>query len=1087
MKARAVAMMAVLAFSALPAHAAEQIVESSDRILATNVAPRVEAGDLAHLVFTATGTLPAGLIAPQPFGVTTRLFTRVDVQTVAGAGIELSVNGTVVPASQLGERMVDAELKTARYAFYAVPFKPGPNDVAVTALGAGGARGTTVHSTVFGSGRSVRVAATLDGAPVADGHSSNHLTLVASDAWHHPAMLNMPVRVAIVAGDATLAKPGDTRTGTSSLEVGLDDRGTAGVLLLPGTKSGNVTLAVTSGEARITKTIFVEPFLRRALVTGLVTLGVGAVPGDRDGDGYVDAGGSRRARAALFVTGAVAKHTSLAFAYDTASHLAPTTATGPYVENPDDRPFQTYGDASTRRDDALSAARMYARVERGRSSYTYGRFSADLGGNGASSFQQVLSGSRLELADSADRVHVVGFRARNDVAYARETLDVTGLAFLGKTLHPSIVVGSEIITLVALDRTTGGIVSQRVLERSSDYVLDYTSGALRFVQVPLPYDANLNRQIVVVQYQYAGDGHASVAGGKLNLRLGRDGASTLRLGYVNDASGAGNFTLFEQAIGGVLPSGGWSLTHASANGFATNGSGLDATAGSSIRFALATTVAGTRLALAAESTGAGFHNPYGAFATPGFGNYRASFTRATGNKGELTLAFDAQGNHGVGNTASQSSTSLKLRQPFGKRLTMTGGIDLRHQSGEATLPVVASPSPDGTVAVTAPGAGNGIALVSTVTQASIGAEYKLRDRSTLSLSRTLDVGGSAGSSLAQPAQTQAGFDLSIDASTHAYLRELWTAGAQSSFAAASSSVGAISNGTHLTTFGVDRKLGPNTSVTTQYTLQNTGNGTDMYVLNGVREVLRFSEKLKGDAFVQNARSTSATVGGPGGFNAYGFTLAYGSQRFHASTAFQERTGSAGGYSLQLGAGGALSPDLSLVGSLNSALAGTFKTIDGRAGIAWRPHGNDRGAALFEVERRTSNLTLGTDVTDTLAIEGAYRPTGRLEIDSRLAYKLDGDRFYAAHSMLFGTRAVQRIGARADVALEARTVRIAGIAGATTTALAAEGGFRVGDSMRIAGGYHFSGIADPSLAAAPQRRGMYLTMTSAVSHLFGFGK
>jgi hypothetical protein len=216
-------------------------------------------------------------------------------------------------------------------------------------------------------------------------------------------------------------------------------------------------------------------------------------------------------------------------------------------------------------------------------------------------------------------------------------------------------------------------------------------------------------------------------------------------------------------------------------------------------------------------------------------------------------------------------------------------------------------------------------------------------------------------------------------------------------------------------------------------------------------------------------------------------MAYATDRFHATSAFQNRAGANGGYGLQIGAAGALSDDLSLVGTVDQSSVAGVQTSDDRAGLAYRPHADDRGAALLEFDRVTGNVTGGTDTTNTVSFEEAYRPAETLEIDGRIAYKLDGDGFYAAHSSLIGLRVDRRIGRRADLAIESRTLRTPGIAGSTTTGFAVENGWRLGSAMRLAGGYNVSGTADPSLAVAPSRRGFYVTATSVVDRVFGWGK
>jgi len=139
------------------------------------------------------------------------------------------------------------------------------------------------------------------------------------------------------------------------------------------------------------------------------------------------------------------------------------------------------------------------------------------------------------------------------------------------------------------------------------------------------------------------------------------------------------------------------------------------------------------------------------------------------------------------------------------------------------------------------------------------------------------------------------------------------------------------------------------------------------------------------------------------------------------------------------------------------------------------------------EAQDGNVSALGEHTQLLSLEELYRPDRMLEIAGRYAYKLDGDSYYPAHSSLFGLRLTQRIGHRFDVAGETRYLAAHDIAGASTTALALEAGYRVGGEMRIAAGYNFEGSPDPSLALAPTRRGVYATATSVIDRIFGWGK
>jgi hypothetical protein len=1076
----------------MPAGAATALASGDDSSAATPP-PEVRTGDLMHLVYTARTGLVAALLAPAADAVVGTTVAKASVQTVEGAGVELSVGGSVVPASQLGERAVDSAEHTARYTYYAVRFAPGPNDVAVTALGADGLRGVTVHYRVYGAGKPVAVHASISGRLVADGRTPATLSIAATDALGHSAQADSQVIVSVGSGAMRLALPGDEHpAGTNAVKLRLDANGRARVILLPGATSGNVRLTVVTGDAKTSVGAFVEPLLRPAFVTGLVSAGLGSTPGDEDGDGNLDDGGSRRGRVALFGSGEAFDRVSLTFAYDTASRLAPQTTTGPFVADPADRPYQTYGDESTQHDDAVSRSRLYARVEDGHDAFTFGEFTADLGAGdtSATSYHQLLNGAQLQLADGNERVRTTLFSAANDVAYARQTFPVSGLATLAAPLAPNIVIGSDVITLVTLDRRTGAAIAQTVLQPNVDYVLDYSSGQLRFIQVPLPFDSALDPNVIVVQYQYTGGGLPSrTTGGSSTLRLGPSAnAATLRVGYVNDVTGAGNFSILEGALTGPLRGGAWSLVHATAAGLDANGSSLTDGYGASTRFALTNATRGLRLNLGYDQTGAGYQNPFGGFATPGLTDMRLLLAHPLHDDGEVALSFTGQANRGLGSDTAQSDASLAWKQRY-HRLTLHSAIDVRRQNTPATPAglILPTPAPDGSIPALLPGAlaPAGPAIVSTATQATAGLEYRIAEKSTLSLTRIQDVGGAPDSSLAQPSQTLAGLDLALDATTHAYLRSVWSGAPQVGFAESSAAYTAES-GTHATTFGIDHTVGPDTTLTSQWALQNTGGATDVYATNGVRERLRLSTNLKGDAFFQTSQADGAAASG-GEFSVYGMSLAYGGGSFHASGAFQNRVGFSPGFDLQLGAGGALSPDLSLLGHLDDAVTAGFENVDARLGLAWRPQRDDRGASLLELERQTGNLTDGVERADTLSFDEAYRPTSRLEVDGRLAYKLDGDAYYAAHSELVGLRVAQRIGSRNDIAVETRTLRVPGIAGATQTGFALESGVRIADALRFAAGYNFSGAADPSLFAAPTRRGAYVTLTSVVDHVFGWGR
>jgi hypothetical protein len=1044
-------------------------------------------GDLTHLTFSATGQLRASFVAPLPESAASGSATAVEVSTGLGGGVELRVNGDLIPFTKIGRRVVDTKSGETRFTYYGVPLQPGPNELQATPLGAGGARGTALAERIYGPGRPVHFDVKLDGTLHADGRTVRAVRVAAYDLWNHSALPGSIVRIAIAEGDARFGKVEQARSDVRTpdaphseqvLELPLGDDGSVAVPVIPGLRPGTLRIAVTAtGDASGEGDFFVRPATREPIVAGLVTAGMGQVPSVPGEDpGAPNGSNSRRGRVALYATGEVARNTLGTLAYDTADVLHSSAVSGPFVADPNERPYSTYGDSSVRRDDALSRDHLYLRLDNDRNSAMWGEFQAQTGGrDGLGGFNLLVAGTKLELA--GDRSKLTAFNARNDVAYARQVFAPSGISTLPELLRPEIVVGSETIVLVALDRHTGVVVSQTSLTRNVDYTLDYSTGFLRFINIPLPFDDHFNPQQILVQYEYAGSGNdAQTTGGRYETTLGAGQKTRVGIGYVNDATGAGNFALFGQDVSGVLPGGTWSLGHLSSNGLIA-GTSSDALAasgsGDAYRAALTQTRGPNRLALGFDWSSAGFSNPFGGFSTPGLLDYHASFTHSfVRRKGDVTFAFDHEQNQLPGYADTQSTLGVKVREQLTKRLGVTAGVSIQQGPIDQGMVPLAGATPAPAAVVTG-----------TTTQAQVGLDWKVLPNASLALNRTSDIGGS--SSASQPGQTSAQFSVDVANKGRFYARELWSDAPTQSFAASTAALTTSALATHSTAFGFERLVGKGTTLDSEYVVEQTGNGSDIYSAMGVKQRFDFNKRLSGDAFVQHATAIGDNLSG---FNVYGISATYGEgSRFRGTTSYQLRTGDNPGSTWALGAAGALSPDLSIQATVNNSRTSGTAYDDARVGVAWRPAQNDRGATLLEYERKDGSLDPLATHAEILSLEHVYRPSTRLELAGRYAYKLDGDSYYPAQTSLAALRARQTVGARFDIGGEMSYLDVKHVAGAQQAGVAIESGYRVGDGMRLAVGYNFSGSPDPALATAPTRRGIYLTATSVVDQIFGWGK
>ena len=315
----------------------------------------------------------------------------------------------------------------------------------------------------------------------ATGHGSVPLRVSLTGDDAQPFVSGTAVRAVIIRGDARLG---------AGLSADLTTDATSSVTfpVYPGTQAGPLTIRFDVGDASADLTFPMTADIRAPLVVGYATGGIGPVPGWVEApDSAPNGNNARKGAISVFGTGKLAKNTRGTFAYDSSNTLEQKLTSDPFLDNPNDRPFPTYGDASIRHDDALSTNHLFGAVQSGRSSAMYGQFYAQAApSTAAGGYNVLVNGAKILVGGNV--LGAGAFTARNDTAYARTVIAPTGLAIASQGLHPDIVIGSDVLTLVHLDRRTGAIVSQTSLARGSDYVLDYASGLLRFLNIILPYD-----------------------------------------------------------------------------------------------------------------------------------------------------------------------------------------------------------------------------------------------------------------------------------------------------------------------------------------------------------------------------------------------------------------------------------------------------------------------------------------------------------------------------------------------------------------------------------------------------------------------
>lgn len=1054
-------------------------------------------GDLTHLKFSATGNLSPKIVSPKADFAADMNAVQVTVATVRGAGVELQVNDVVVPAKQLGEQSVDIKSGETRYTFYGVPLHAGPNTLRAIALGADSLRSDPVVETVYGPGDPNDLVISTAEHIVADGKTPFTVSVSVRDRWHHAAMPGSRVQLTILSGNVRVlnlpaskdASPApnvlatganDTRVeGVVRYDAIVGEGGIATVMMQPGLVSGPVEVDAQLSGLHARVTFYVEPYLRKPFVDGFATIGAGPVPGNLDGDGTPDAGNSRKHDAGLYASGGINKSSLLTVVYAAKNRLAPLSSVGPFVEDPNERPYLTYGDSSSVSSELKSNDHLYARLENTHGSLMWGQYAADTGATDVGGYHQLLSGAKLDLTfGQSGSAHLDAFSARNTIAFISQVLPALGLSSLQQNLRPNIVVGSDNLQLVAISRQTGAVISQVPLVRNVDYTIDYATGVLRFINIPLPYDSNFNPQSIYIQYQYSGPGiQSQTTGGSLLVSLGSRRQTKLRLGYVNDATGTQNFALFSQSLSHTWQDGYWSIAHAGSYGSVpdVNNPFPATNHGSAYSFNLQKHGLRHDLTLLYQLTSESFTDPFGGLSTPGLTNYRAAWRYHPGAHNSVELSYSGQNNTNFGTPDSQTNVQVTWRREFTKQLLMTLGFVQHNQRVGSAVATPATPGPLASPTFVQP-------ANTSQTIAQIGLAYKPTERLTFALNRFQTISGSDVGST-QPTQTEFEAAYATANRGRIYIRDLQSDQPAASFANSTQSLSLGVASTNSLQFGFQQDLSKTTNISNDYTIAHTGDGTTVYDAVGVQQKLHFGKNVGGTAFYQHASSAGQNIAG---FSVYGIQLTYlNSSNIRAGLSYQTRSGLGGGSTYSLGLAGKISPVFSTIGSFQHAY-GQVSAVNDRISIAHRSLNNDRLVSLFDYTRNNGNGQQG-GINNVVSLEELWRPRPSTEIAGRFAYKLSGDTFYLAHTSMFGVRVRQNVGKRLDIGAEFRQFAVPSIAGARSSDFAAETGYQAGSSVRIAAGYNFSKSLDPSLTGQPQRKGFYITITTLIDSIFGWGK
>ena len=160
-----------------------------------------------------------------------------------------------------------------------------------------------------------------------------------------------------------------------------------------------------------------------------------------------------------------------------------------------ERFYAVYGDTSEQVADVNARGKLYLLVTADESSATWGNFQTDIEGVQLLRYQRTLHGAQLVVNETFAEDYGTELRVHwaDDENALRQSFDY--LRGTGGSLyylrHDEVTEGSERVSIVVRDRTSGAELFRRALARNEDYTMRYREGRLMMMSpVPSVVDAN---------------------------------------------------------------------------------------------------------------------------------------------------------------------------------------------------------------------------------------------------------------------------------------------------------------------------------------------------------------------------------------------------------------------------------------------------------------------------------------------------------------------------------------------------------------------------------------------------------------------
>lgn len=1001
-----------------------------------------------------------GFLSPTDGAVLTRERIRVVIKVPFGTEPSLSVNAKPVAAKQIGRKIDYEQGRVTIFEYIDIHLTSGEaNRLKAEIKDQFGITRGAQEIIVSAAGAPERIHIRTDKPEVpADGSSVIRVNVSFRDRADRIVPYAAFATVSVSAGEIVEK---DADPNQEDVQI-LIHEGVGHFTIRAPRETGEAVIMVGADGRQESTRVFFTPNLRSIFLvgTGEVMIGHGRGTGEYTflkNNSWFDKGVYTGGRGALFLKGKVFDDLLLTAAYDSDKQKRDDLFRENDTTLDGEDKYPIYGDESKTGYEAVSADKLYLKLEKNRSYLLYGDYRTDLNDTRLAAYNRTFNGLKYDL--NMERFKLRSFASYTDQTQVMDILPGKGISGYYYLTKRQLIEGSERVTIETRDRyRPDNVLNRESKERGADYEIDYDLGAILFKE-PIPsHDSNYDPVYIVVSYEsrhlddkyyiYGGRGAfkpdtwLEVGGTGIveekalgNARLiGTDVTMTLPLKTTIKAEYAATKTVFEQSGLFDWHSGeAWSLHMAS----------------EPIDKMLLT---GYYRTLADY-----FLNPSAVDSSRGTTKYGVDAAY------ELRPDTRIQGKYFNErddlNTMRHQLASLGFQTKF-KKTKLTGAVS-NESSTDSYIPLTnpTNRSPFD-ISQETPHA---------LTDVKIGIETELRPGLALTASHKQNL------SQESYHMSQAGVNYQLNSQNRLYLREEYQKYQERTETR--------------TLLGVETQFLKNTVAYNEYRLADGADGSRNQSVLGLRNKFFLGRNLTGNAAAEYLRTISGSqrsaepdaVAGSLGLEYLASEQAKVTGRFEHRRELIDKGRES--YLGEVGTAYKLNPDYSLLlreryFTEDTGIGGQHTTSRMMVGLAYRPLQTNRFNALTKLEYKhesnAASIPAFREDAVILAGEGIWQATPRLQITGKYAGKLVSDEGFSSYTDLVAARFVYDLADRWDVGAEYRILTSHAInscyQGGTV-----EIGYRVIKNLWVAAGYSFDKFDADLAGETYQGEGPYLKL------------